>query len=152
LKIQSIIVAALIAVLTVVFSEGCTTNSNSLTGVWKLVSVTVTDSSQTIATDSDSVIGSLILNANFTFTANGTIISQSVAETLGVPIGYNVTATGGYSYSGAYNTISFDLVSWSGKGNSSGSAEGTYKLSGNSLLLNLSAGSITISANLVRTQ
>ena len=152
MKIQPIVVAFLISVLTVVFTEGCTTNPNSLTGVWNLVSVTVTDSDQTIAMDSDSVIGSLSLNANFMFTAKATIISQSVAETLGVPIGYNVTATGGYSYSGAYNTISFNLVSWSGKGSESASAEGAYKLSGTSLVLNLSAGSTAISANLIRAK
>jgi len=139
------------AMLLVISLEGCKTNSTSLTGKWNLVSITKTEGSQTTAVNSQSATGSLALNANFTFSVNGTITSQTGAQSLAFPLGSTGVATGNYSYSGAYNTISFFVTSWSGKGSQTGNASGTYTLSGNSLLINLDFGDTALMVNLSRS-
>jgi hypothetical protein len=132
--------------------EGCKPNQSSLTGKWNFVSLTETDSSKTIALDSQSAAGSLTLSANFSFSVNGAIISQSGAQSLGLPIGSTGVASGTYSYSGAFNTISFFVTSWSGKGSQTGTASGTYTLSGNSLFISLNAGGAAVTAKLLKSQ
>ncbi len=132
--------------------EGCKNNPSSLTGTWNFMSVNETIGGQTTSVNFQSATGSLSLSANFTFSVNGEITSQSVARSLGLSAYASTTATGGYSYSGGDNTITFDVTSWSGKGSQMGNASGTYMLSGDSLLINLNVGNAVYSVSLLRSQ
>lgn len=148
----TIAIVLVMAVSQFVSLEGCTNNPNSLTGTWNLEAATGVDSGQVVVADSGSATGSLTLNANFSFMAKGTISSQSLAQSLNLPVGYSGNATGGYSYSGSDNIIVFNLTGWSGGGNQSGSASGTYIISGNSLSIKLNIGTAIVSLNFVRGQ
>ncbi|HUI29483.1 MAG TPA: hypothetical protein VLX91_04635 [Candidatus Acidoferrales bacterium] len=148
----SIAIALIMVLSPVIFLEGCTTNPTSLTGTWNLVSITETNGSQTTTLNSASAVGSLALSANFTFSVDGVVTSQSGAELLGFPVGSTGVATGNYSYSGAYRTISFYVTSWSGKGSQTGSISGTYTLSGNALFINLNIRNAAVTVNLSRAQ
>jgi hypothetical protein len=128
-----VVVAALVWTIESCKKESSTASQPpTLTGRWAMTSMQAPGTKwKQFGTMTAAQIGSgqLNLGTDGTFSANATVTSASLAQSLGVPIGSSALATG--TYSSTATSISFSVTSWSGYG--VGFAPGTYTLTENSL-------------------
>ncbi len=142
-----------IFLISIVFStSGCSKKSNpvsnqtpTLIGTWNFSSGTVTGGGQSASATPQDEKGSLILNGDGSFTANGTTLSSKI----GTPIGSSASVAGTYAYSTYNNTITFNATSFSGTAtnNKGGSGTGDYTVSSNTLIITFNAGGDAITLN-----
>ena len=148
----------IVGILSLVLLEGCksdnstSTQTPTLTGSWTMTSIQSNPNilSQYNGAVSASQIGNgqLILNSNGTFSATGSVTSQSFAQALGISNGTSVI-TGG-TFSSTQTSISFVVSSYSGRGNQTAYSTGSYTLSQNSLEIILPFANTAITVDFSR--